>query len=247
MGFKPWLGVACALCFASVASAAPLADLGTDFSTTSNPTTGAFGTWSYNAGTVPLPQYVASWAGEGNLAGWTTSANTGGDFLPFFTQVTSANVSSVWNNQAAVGDVIIHDWDSSNGDGNGQANVTWTSPSAMTATISGQAWWPETTGTGREQEYELILNPGASQSVLVPPTPIVETVNTFANPLTFNFPNTSLNSGDVLELLVQEAPGSPFGYFTGVRLSVTTVPEPGSLAVAGIGAMACLVRRRGAR
>jgi len=223
--------------------AGSVADFATDFSTTNNPNSVAYGTWSYNDGAAPLPTYIANWAGSSGLSGWGPTANTGGDFLPFFTQVTSANVSSTWANQAAVGDVIIHDWDSSNGDGNGQANVTWTSPSAMVATVSGQVWSPATTSTGREQEYELILNPGPSQTVLVPLTPIIELTDTFSNPLTFSFSNVSLNSSDVVQLQVQEDPSSPFGNFTGVNLTISSAPEPASLGLMIFTCLGALAQR----
>src|SRR5947209_7671934 len=68
-----------------------LADLSNDFSFTNNPNSGPYGTWSYNAGNTPLAK-IDDWqtfGGPTGVAGWGPAANQPGDYIPFWTRVTS--------------------------------------------------------------------------------------------------------------------------------------------------------------
>jgi hypothetical protein len=219
-------------------SSAYVADLAGDWSDTNNPNSNASGTWSYNAGTAQLSA-IASWTGIPGVNGWGPAANVSGDFIPFMFKANSADISDLGGLDIAVGDVAVHTWDGENGDGNGLANITWQAAAAGTATISGQLW--PLRDVGRANNYTLIVDPtGLDQVIAAGSIPEDGSVNS-ANPITFSIPNVSLNSGEVVELLLT---ATTLGDFTGVNLNVNVnVPEPTCLALLSIAGLAVLARR----
>jgi hypothetical protein len=212
------------------ARAAVVADLATDWSNTSNPNTGVYGTWSYNSGNVAL-SYTTSWAGDGSLSGWAPTDNA---FTPFWTQLTSSQGGL----DAQVGDVLVHSANLYGGDGgspgneNGPANVTWTSAISGFATISGDLWAPR--DVGRLNDYELILNPGSGETILTSGTIPEDGSNSSSDPITFSFSNESIFVGEVVELLVTSDTTSQYGDYAGVNLTITQVPEPASLPIVAL-------------
>ncbi|MDX2118541.1 MAG: EF-hand domain-containing protein [Planctomycetota bacterium] len=111
-------------------------DLKADWSNSSNPN----GRWSYRQGDVPLPK-VASW--QRNLGGWNTaqpgwaSSEDGNNRLPFWFK---SNGSETFARDFVTGDVVVHSWDGTNGSGNSQAKLAWTSPGFGVVKITGAAW-----------------------------------------------------------------------------------------------------------
>jgi hypothetical protein len=227
------LCLAACLCAASVSKATLGADLAADFSSTDNPDATADGTWSYNSGPAPLSQ-ISSWAGIPGVNGWGPAANTGGDFLPFIFQNTGSNTTAISGSglDLPVGDVAIHSQDDSNGYGNGQANVTWTSPSDQTANITGTLW--PLRDAGRENHYALILDPtGLDLTVASGDIPEGGSVTSADVPIV---------TGEVVELLLTSDNPS-LGDFAGVNLAITQTPEPTALALL-IPTLSLAARRR---
>lgn len=219
-----------------------LGDLQQDWSFTSNPNTGTYGTWSFNQGNSPLSQ-VTGWVFDPRLSGWGPAANRGGDALPFWSKITSPDPPY----DAPVGSVMLHTTDPFNGGGNGPANATWTTNYTGNVTISGDLWAP-LPAPGRYNDYDLILIHGPSQSVLASGTVLMDGSNSSSNPISFSIGSQHISAGDTVELLISEGPSSSAGFFTGAELKISadtiSTPVPSSLtmlagaaAVAGIGAV----------
>jgi hypothetical protein len=214
----------------SASHADVFADLSQDWSNTSNPNTGSYGTWSYNQGSTPLP-FINNWAGTTDgLNGWGPSPNVVGDFLPFWFQVTGPTQPTEGYGQD--GDVIVHPTSADNSDGNGPANVSWVNPVAgsQSAFISGSFWaTPTRSITSRLQDYELILNPGVNQQILIAPTLLNLALYSKNDPLTFSL-TENLHQGDVLDLYLLANNGGE-GTLIGLNLTVDVTPEPQAYAI----------------
>ena len=209
---------------ASPTRAATFADLKTDWSNSSNPNPGPFGTWSYTQGGAPLP-FVSHWAGDGgNLSGWGPAANTGGDFLPFFFQTTTVYDDS------RPGDCLVHTTDQANGGPNGPAIFIWTSGMDGTVTITGTLWPIRL--IGRTNDYQLILVHNGDAAVLDSGQVVEDGGISRCFPIRFRIPQLAISSGDALKLQIIQDPQSAFGDFVGVNLSVSTgncSDDPGDL------------------
>jgi hypothetical protein len=207
------------------------ANLSQDWSNSSNPNTGAYGTWSLNQGSTPL-SFVNNWAGTTDgLSGWGPSANVTGDFLPFWFQVSPSDGQG--DGYGPNGTVIMHPTDFSNGGGNGTANASWSDPvvGSQSAFITGSFWaTPTRTITSRLQDYELVLNPGANQQILIPWTQLNLALYTQSNPLQFSL-TQSLTQGDVVDLLFQPDNGG-LGTALGLNLTIDVTPEPPAYGLA---------------
>nr|WP_295081654.1 PEP-CTERM sorting domain-containing protein [uncultured Roseateles sp.] len=212
-------------------------DLAADWSDTVNPN----GAWSLNQGASPLPN-VASFTAAGTSAipaqpAWAPS-NAAGNYLPMWMKAR-ATVADSWQ----VGDVLVHSTDSSNGVGNGIANVTWTSPFSGTAKVSGALW--EIRDIGRANVWTLFHNGAA----LATGTLVDGDGHGRLNPETFLFSGLAVSAGDVLMLAVASAfPRA--GELAGVNFTiaqVSAVPEPATylLMLGGIAALAIGLRRQG--
>ncbi len=198
------------------------ADLSDDWSNASNPNTGAFGTWSYNQATTPLPR-VDQWVSSPTavIGGWAPSANQTGDFLPFWFQTTPNEIQQANFLDDVPGDVVVHTTDQFNGGGNGTANITWTSPVSGAATVSGILWSPSLQFQGsRQNDYTLIANPGPNAQILSQGIIPQDSTATRATPVNFSIPNLSITAGETMVLSIFPDASSAAGYFTGVDLGI---------------------------
>ncbi len=134
--------------FAHPGRPAPAAvyDLRLDWTDAVNPN----GTWTYREGANALPQTPA-WGTQGFLGtqpAWARSApGAGNTFLPgWFRSGALTDLSYDWLS----GDIVVHTTDGTNGVGNGNANVIWTSPFTGTVDISGSVWRGRSIGRGND-------------------------------------------------------------------------------------------------
>jgi hypothetical protein len=205
----------------SVASAATIWDLATDWSDSANPN----GPWAYRQGSNALPALAAGGWGPGTQPG---------NFLPFWAKASADNVAGY-----QTGDIIVHSVDGQNGNPSlGEANVAWTSPISGVIDISGFAFYSQFP-LGRSNDFTLMLN----STVLA--TGTVSSTNGYdrSNPLQFAATGVAVSAGDVVQLVFHRTPGQSDGSIAGVGLTITqTVPEPalasllaaGSLALVGL-------------
>ncbi|MBP7949792.1 MAG: hypothetical protein KA004_09065 [Verrucomicrobiales bacterium] len=120
-------------------------DLKKDWSDAANPN----GVWSLNEGGNPLPlsqQLVAIDGWGGPQPAWAETA-TGNHFLPLWYRSTG---NEPFPADVLAGDVVMHSIDPTNGVGNGEGNVTWTSPVTGTVSIAGGAWMIREIGRGND-------------------------------------------------------------------------------------------------
>lgn len=186
-------------------------DLVADWSDVANPN----GPWSYNEGNDPLPlidPFPFGWS----QPAWAPS-QYGGNFLPFWVKSRLTPINADW----IEGDVVTHTWDAGNGNGNGQSNVTWTSPVNGIVDISGSVWM--TIDQGRAVDWILSENGiTLTSGSLYSGDPWSR-----ANPADLLVENQLVYVGDVLKLELPTASSS--GDLVGVTLTVSLkeiVPEP---------------------
>lgn len=224
-----WLFLlSCTLC---VLSATTIFDLKDDWINSSNP----HGPWSFREGNDVLP-FATSWI-PGSFAGAQPAfvlAASGVGHVP--TWLKSSVIPNFANTDFQIGDVLVH----SAAPGLGTANVTWTSPVAGFADVSGALWMAR--NIGRSNHFNLFLN-----STLLTQGDLFDgDVFDRVHPLAFSLNDLAVRVGDVLRLEVART--SAAGDFTGVNLTVdvSAVPEPslGVMAVSGLVAFLGLARYR---
>ena len=115
------------------------------------------------------------------------------------------------------GDIIVHTTDSSNGVGEGLANVLFTSPVAGPVTISGDVWSARTS-LSRANDWSLLVNGVAKASGLLTGT----TATDRTNPEKFSVPGVTLKPNDTVELVFQEVSTGDAGDYVGVNLTINT-------------------------
>ncbi len=119
-------------------------DLRAGWSDAANPN----GVWRYNQGNNALP-HVNAW--QQTLGGWTAAqpgwamSQDGNNRLPFWYR---SNGAENFGRDYAAGDVVVHVTDPANGVGNGEGNVTWTSPFSGAISINGGVWMGRDIGRG---------------------------------------------------------------------------------------------------
>lgn len=128
------------------------------------------------------------------------------------------------------GDVLVHSTDQANGGPNGPAQFLWTSGVTDSVTIHGSLW--PNRRLGRSNDYQLVLIHNGTPAVLDSGQIVEDGSISRCVPIRFRIPGLSIVSGDVLRLQITQDPGSPFGDFAGVALSVSTgssnaCPHPG--------------------
>ena len=184
-------------------------DLEAQWSGANNPN----GPWTYRQDLSALP-LVADWPipNGPTQPAWAPS-DFSGNFLPaWFKAVAAPNDSGLdWQ----PGDIIVHTTDSSNGVGEGLANVLFTSPVASPVTISGDVW-SAATDTGRANDWSLLVNGVAKASGLLTGT----TATDRTNPEKFSVPGVTLKPNDTVELVFRKV--SDISDFVGVNLTINT-------------------------
>ena len=148
------VGLLCGVCNSGIrqAAAEDVYDVQADWSDLNNPN----GSWGYREADNFLPA-VASW--QQTLGGWTIAqpgwarSEDGNDRLPFWFR---SNGSETLRTDWFAGDIVVHSWDALNGAGNGDANLTWTSPINAPVDISGSVWIGR--DIGRAVDWKLWVN-----------------------------------------------------------------------------------------
>ena len=118
------------------------------------------GVWTFLAGTTVLPFNIipasgSCLSGYPGLSSDYAAGNVSGNCLPAFAVASGMGPGTPADFLA--GDVVVHSWDSHNGDGNGQAFVTWTAPDSGTITIVGSIWY-SMSAQQRSNDFILSLN-----------------------------------------------------------------------------------------
>jgi hypothetical protein len=202
-------------------------DANSDFSTAVNPN----GAWSYlfsigSVNGVPLDKMAPFAPG---LVGWTDGLEV-------------ANAVNIWKNTTT--STINHGTIASppgllGMDPQSYTAITrWTTPSAGTWTISGLF---QGIDTGQyAHNVEIIVN---SSTQLLSPT----TISSLGQQVTFN-DTVNLSQGDTVNFIVLTGSGGGFSFMsTGLEATISAVPEPSVLLLAGLGLVAIAVlhsRRR---
>jgi hypothetical protein len=213
------LGLLLVLFLSSSAVFATTFDLKNDW-TMNNPN----GPWSYLSGSTLLPYQT------NNIGGmWPGFAPNvvSGHFLPFFVKQDS------WAN----GDVVIHSWDPTNGqgqEGTQEAVLMWTAPSTGTIDVSGYLYYYHPPDYTRSNDFSLDLG----LIHLASGTIAHDSYYDKANEFTISYAGLAVTAGDVLALTIKRTPGEEWGTFTALDLTIietSAVPEPSSLILLGAG------------
>jgi hypothetical protein len=200
-------------------------DLKSQWSDTKNPN----GAWTYREGNNALP-HVAAWeqahgSFTGSQSGWARSTD-GTNRLPFWLKSSATpNFAHDWQ----VGDILVHTTDSTNGVGNGPANVIWTSPAVGKITISGGVWMGR--DIGRADHWSLLKN---GSTVLTEGAIASGDAFSRANPFKFSagskgaaaVTNISVAKGDVIQLRLNVNKTGDSGDFVGVNLTIAETVNP---------------------
>ena len=239
-----------AIGFFAPAIRAGVADLKTDWSESLNPHASSFGTWQFNQTSTPLV-HINSWQSIPAQSGWGPSGTqTSSNQCPFICRSLAGltDPTSGFGAGYQAGDIILHSQDKYNGPTNGKTAIDWISSTNDTVTISG-ALWPTRTLFQRENKYTLYLNPAGANTVLASGFILEDGTITRSSPLTFGIPSLVIHPGDVLRLQVEQSGRvtgiqEGAGDFSGVNFTITSVPEPASLLVFGLGGGVLLLRRK---
>jgi hypothetical protein len=213
-------------------------DLASDWSTTTNPN----GVWTYREGSKiltaeswydSLPSAVPSWEDYYS----PTSPET----IPAWFLSTSNPLPGLdWT----AGDVVVHTQDNTNGAGNGQADVLWTSPINGFIDLAGGVWM------GRDIGRAAIWNIYVNDSLVSSGSIYSGDPYSSSDPFEFNtgsgganvMQNVPVTVGETVELEV--ANNSTYGDYVGVQFSISSVPEPTTSVSWILGAGLLLSRRR---
>lgn len=205
-------------------------DLKADWSSTTNPN----GPWSYNQGAAALPlqnNYDSS-NNFPNLHAWAKAAFPSQGHVPVWLQ---AAADGFWGGDFKSGDILMHPTSGSSSIDAAEGNVTWTSPLAGEATISGNVWYGEW-DSGRSVDWRLYVN-GSSAGL---PSGTVSYGDSYNrdNPATFGPLVLNVQSGDILMFEGVKTPNATYPWFIGVNLSIdvkpaSVVPLPPSVILLG--------------
>lgn len=200
------------------ASEAVIWDVRAGWSEAANPN----GVWRYNEGNNALP-HVNAW--QQTLGGWGAAqpgwakSQDGNNRLPFWFR---SNGTENFGRDFAAGNVVVHVTDPTNGVGNGEGNVTWTSPISGAISISGGVWMGRDIGRG--VAWTLSKNGTVLTNGAISSGDQYNRVSPFTYALGTGGPGaiTGVNVApdDVIKLqLVRTSPG---GDFVGVDLAIST-------------------------
>lgn len=217
-------------------------DLNSDWSDSANPN----GVWSYRQGTSLLP-HVDDW--QHTFGGWNTpqpgwsESEDGNNRLPF---IFKSNGSENFVHDFLAGDVLMHSTDGANGVGNGRGNIAWTSPADGVVNVTGSTWIGR--DLGRTVDWAVLLNTTDLTGGVVSSGDAYDRANPFgfadgsggSGALT----GISVSAGD--QIIFETNTENQYGDFVGINFTVEyqAVPEPVSMSVLGLGALALVRRRR---
>jgi hypothetical protein len=181
------------------------------------------GVWSYDQGLSPLP--YQSNLGSGNC--FSSASGISGGYAPGVTMGNSppclpaffkATGNAANPNDWQMGDVIVHAQDPSNGAGEGQATLVWTSPVSATFTFTGAVWYAHSV-VQRSDDFVLSMGSTVLASGIVAFNSVIG--NNRSNPATFSSAAPiAIRAGQQITLVVQHSSNS-VGALAGLRLSIT--------------------------
>jgi hypothetical protein len=220
------------LCGLAAPGAAVTHDLAADWSDNQNPN----GCWSYNYGATPLTPSVHPWApwgfaGDSDQRAWAKGAGWGPpdpDHTPAWFKVAYPMAE---DNDAAIGDVVVHGTTPGVSWTGEPANVTWTSNLTGYITISGGVWYvPEL--LPRSMDWALCVKGNLVKSGNVHQGDPYSRDNPFLfvngagpGPLSFR-----VVPGDVVTLTLTKASGSEYAATVGINLRLEVMPPSAGVA-----------------
>ena len=214
-------------------------DLKSDWSDLSNPN----GAWSYNNSNGPIAVHQSSWGNTDptwvfGQAAWALTPTGPGHIVTWMKD--EATQSSPPYDLVA-GDVNTHTWDGQNGaSGTGNLSaVTWTAPSDGIYDFTGNFW--QGVHIGRSADAFVFVGCAAFTYVSL----FDGDGFSRAAPFSFGATGIPLAANDTIELRFVTT--SFAGTHVGVNLTITAVPEPTSLALTGMAAVALLRANRARR
>ena len=240
-----WSGRAILVLLAAIMLSSPASsaiivyDNDLDFSDANNPN----GTWSYLQGNATLPHFtpvpqpqLALAVANGYWGASSTSLNTS-----IMRATANGSVTGLWSdNDFLSGDMLIRTTDPSTG---GPTILAWTAPSNGTFTYNGSIWYADAPSGPGGTDFSLALNAGPALEF---GTVTLAQNRPNAVSMVNGFTPVNVLAGDVVALEMSPTPGPPFGRLTGVIFTIdfVPVPEPSSLVLLSLGAIALLARCR---
>jgi len=245
------LAVIALLASAAVTATATTWDLAADWSDVQNP----FGVWMLRKSPTELfainvPDY---WSHGSGQRAWTDQPFQLQAHVPSWMKVSSRN-SGVPDpaidrllSEVRIGDILMHgaEFDRT---GTNYTSVVWKSPVVGSVSISGAIW--QVRDSYRQMTWQLRKN-GA---ILSHGTIVANGTYTYASPFELGTGAggggalaQSVNVNDQIELaFISDSYGGDLGDHLGLRLAVSTIPEPSSIlaVLCGVCGTAGLIRRR---
>lgn len=234
--------VVVALCLSYNASAATY-DLKTDWKI--GPGDNPNGPWAFYQGSTLLPYQPDYDSTHGYVIGqqaWAVGTYPNYDHVPVWMQATK---DGEWGADVKTGDIMMHPANLAVYPNVGQGSVTWTSNLTGTVSISGNAWWGDSTGvlfgTSRGDSWSLSLDGKQLTSGNVD----LASGYSRINPDSFGTFTESVKPGDVIQFIATSE-GSLLPWMMGVNLNIdaTPVPVPGALLLFGPGLLGLASLRR---
>ena len=204
-------------------------DLADDWSDTSNPN----GPWSYNAGEAPIVNHldaIFTHAWEDSQPGWAMTPQGAGHTPVWFKMAIE---DDEWD--LPIGTVAVHGSDLDPGNPNSftqePTNVTWTSPTAGTISISGGAWL--TQALGRSMDWTLSHNGALLDNGRLNDEDPYDS----SDPDSFFISKLQVARGDVVKWETTQGPG-PYPHVVAIELTIAADCSGAKCPGAGVGLVA---------